>query len=290
MSIQIFNIKNHRTDGDALRHINEFSTNDFCGIFGSLPVGASAFIKNGNSIGVNNALLTADEFYLIGGGCLLSINKSDVANKTANGTYAVRVLFSNEDNFESDSSTSVSIISNANVSNYDGKTLWISGGFIIPLFSISGGTCTSLAVVKNGKSWEEFLTQSAIDNLKANLNSEYTHQVGSTGNNKFGKVANYDFSADSIRHFTGTNTPTEILTTNSSNKFTLPTYDSGALYVENHNVNSGLLPITAGGTGADSTLMAKQNLGIYYGADLPSQHDFGGATINQGDIYFRMLE
>jgi hypothetical protein len=239
---------------------------------------------------VNGALLTANEFYLIGGGCLLSINKSDVADKTANGTYAVQVLFGNGDNFESDTSTSVSIISNANVSNYNGRTLWISGGFIIPLFSISGGTLTSLAVVKNGKSWEEFLTRSAIDTLKANLNSEYTHQVGSTGNNKFGKVANYDFSADSIRHFTGANVPTEIFTTDSSNRFILPTYGSGALYVDNHNVNSGLLPVSKGGTGANNALKAKQNLGIYYGTELPSQHDFDGAIINQGDIYFRILE
>ncbi len=290
MSIQIFNIKNHRPDGNALRQINDFSTNDFCGIVGSLSDGVPAFTKSGNSIQVNGALLTADEFHLIGGGCLLSINKSDVADKTANGTYAVQVLFGNGDNFESDISTSVSIISNANVSNYNGRTLWISGGFIIPLFSISGGTLTSLVVVKDGKSWEEFLTRSAIDTLKANLNSEYTHQVGSTGNNKFGKVANYDFSADSIRHFTGTNVPTEIFTTDSSNRFTLPTYGSGALYVDNHNVNSGLLPVSKGGTGANNALKAKQNLGIYYGTELPSQHDFDGAIINQGDIYFRILE
>lgn len=290
MSIKIFNVKNHRPDGEALRQLSDFSTNDFCGIVGTLS-GGIAFTKSGSSIVVNEALLTDNAFQLIGGGCLLSVDKTEVTNKTADGVYAVKILLNNTDNFTTDNSSSVSIISNAAVpSDFDGRTIWVSGGFIIPLFKIESGVLTSLAVVKDGKSWEEFLTQDAINDFRNELAGEYTHQVGSTGNNKFGKVANYDFSADSIRHFTGTNTPTEILTTNSSNRFTLPTYGSGALYIENHNVNSGLLPITAGGTGANSTLTAKQNLGIYYGAELPSQHDFGGATINQGDIYFRILE
>jgi hypothetical protein len=185
----------------------------------------------------------------------------------------------------------VSIISNATVpSNFDGRTIRVSGGFIIPLFKIESGVLTSLAVVKDGKSWEEFLTQDAINDFRNELAGEYTHQIGSTGNNKFGKVANYDFSGDNIRHITGTNTLTDVLTVNSNNKFTMPTYDSGALYVEGHSVKSGPLPINSGGTGSTDTLTAKQNLGIYYGTDLPSQHDFGGAAINQGDIYFRILE
>lgn len=291
MSIQIFNIKNHRTDGDALRQINDFSTNDFCGIIGSLSAGTPAFTKSENSIQVNDALLTSDAFHLIGGGCLLSVNKSDVADKTADGTYAIQVLLDNRnDNFVSDTSTAVSIISNATVSGYSGRTLWTSTGFIIPLFSVSDGVVTSLSIVKDGKSWEEFVTQDAINQFRAELSGEYTHQIGSTGNNRFGKVANYDFSGDSVRHIVDTNAPTEILAIDSNNEFELPTYDSGALYVEGHSVKSGPLPINSGGTGSTDTLTAKQNLGIYYGNDLPSQHDFGGAVINQGDIYFRILE
>jgi hypothetical protein len=291
MSIKIFNVKNHKPDGEALRQLSDFSTNDFCGIVGTLSDGASAFTKSGNSIQVNDALLTADEFHLIGGGCLLSVNKSDVADKTADGTYAVKVLFDNRnDNFVADTSTAVSIISDAVVSGYNGRTLWTSTGFIIPLFSVSNGEVTSLSIVKDGKSWEEFVTQDAINQFRAELSSEYTHQIGSTGNNRFGKVANYDFSGDSVRHIVDTNAPTEILAVNSNNEFALPTYDSGALYVEGHSVKSGPLPISGGGTGSTDTLTAKQNLGIYYGNDLPSQHDFGGAVINQGDIYFRILE
>lgn len=292
MSIQIFNIKNHRPDGNALRQINDFSTNDFCGIVGTLPTGEDAFAKNENSIVVNSRLLNAtNDFYLIGGGCLLSVNKSDIADKTADGTYGLQVTFNNtRDNFTTDTSSSVIIISNVSATNYTGRTVWIPGGFMIPLFSVSSGVVTTIAIVKDGKSWEEFITQDALNQFRIELSGEYTHQIGSTGNNRFGKVANYDFSGDSVRHIVDTNTPTEILAVNSNNEFALPTYDSGALYVEGHSVKSGPLPISGGGTGSTDALTAKQNLGIYYGNDLPSQHDFGGAVINQGDIYFRILE
>ena len=294
MSIKIFNVKNHRPDGEALRQLSDFSTNDFCGIVGTLSEG-SAFTKSGSSIVVNQSLVNNGAFQLIGGGCLLSVDTSEVANKTADGVYAVQVLSDNTDNFTTDISSSVSIISNADVpSTYDGRTVWLSNGFIIPLFKIESGVLTSLAVVKDGKSWEEFLTQSAINDFRNELAGEYTHQVGSTGNNKYGKVANYDFAGDSIYHYFAGNNKDKVLEVTSDNKFVMPLYTTGALYIKDSSaiVDSGSLPIECGGTGGNDKISAQQNLGIFYGNSVPTKNStrFPVGHPAEGDIYFRILE
>ena len=297
MSIKIFNVKNHRVDGDALRLLNDFSTNDFCGIIGTLPEGVtSAFTKSGSSISINSSLLSGTTFYLMGGGCLLTAEVSDISSRTGNGTYAVEVTLSNTDNFTKDTSTSVKIISNASVSGYTGRTIWTSGNtkFIIPLFSVSSGNVTSLAVVRSGKAWQDFLTQSAIDELLGELGNIYTHQSGSSGENNFhGKIGNYNIWNDSIYHLTSpNNTSTKVLQTTSSGTFTLPqsAYTSGAAYLSNHALQAGTLPVNCGGTGGTTKTAAKNSLGIFYGKELPADHDFSGATVSQGDVYFMILD
>ena len=295
MSISIFNVQNHRLDGNMLRKLHEFAVSDFCGLFAT-PVDP-AFNGTG-TVTINGQL--PDPLIFLGWGCLLTVPKSDITGITldADKIYVLRVSvdFSN-DNFTTDVTSHAEVVSftptaaqTEQYTNYGGKTILVSGSvFDIPLFSTdSTKKVTSLTIVKDGKSWEEFLTADALQHWMDDADNKYTFKSGSTssglGN---GKIGNFDFSGNNLRH-QGDEFAT-IFTATQGNKFQFPTYTSGALSVNSaSDVVSGTLPVTFGGTGGTTKDTARQGLGIFYGTELPSEHSFG-TTVNIGDVYFRIL-
>lgn len=296
MSISIFNIQNHRLDGEMLRKLNDFSTGDFGGMFATLAEGAVPFSGTG-SVTINSSL--PDPIVLMGGGCIITVPKSDITSLTLKSSkkYVVIVNLSNLDNFISDETVSTSSVQteirdiSALPETYTGRTIWVNSTvFEIPLFETNGSKkVTSLIEVKDGKSWREFLTADALAQWEQAADAKYTWKAGSAGNTQNGKVGNYDFSADALSHIVGT-TSTEVLATTSDNVFKFSQYGAGALSVDsNHIVNSGTLSVENGGTGGTDKSSAKQGLGIFYGSEHPSEHTFDVAY-GVGDIYFRILE
>lgn len=306
-----------------LAQLNRFSTGDFCGILASSHV-SEVFTKVDNKIQISPAAIdgdtTSNVLTLLTGGMLLSVSIEDIATQELlnNSFYCITYgtdfesdnIYSNElsavvqkytpasytvNTFGEDDYPKFTITFNGNTINYFGKTVILNNTYIIPLFFIdSTGNVISLLRAESIESLRDNISALAIDDLIAELDSKYTHQSGSiSGNTDFGKVGNFWFNSNTIRHGThGTN----IVTVDpSTHKFKLSKYtgeSEGALYVDSTgNMLRGQLPVSAGGTGASSPTEAKTNLGIYF--DYLPVEEFAinhEGEFNVGDLYFRLHE
>lgn len=297
--IQIFNQTNHKFNASILQLLQDFSTDDYCGVLGEST--ADTFSIADNKISVNSELVSNNALIIISGGNMLTIDVDDLSALEIKSNYYyyidVDLTKLTNDNIITDESESLNLISkkittsiNNEITTYQemNQTVWITKhtGFHIPLFYIDkDGNLQSLIVSKDKTTLEQWLSIKALADLWAQLHNTFVHQSGSTEeNDTYGKLGNYNFNGDNIQH-----NDSAFISSDSSNRLHLDTYSNGGLYIEDKTVVSGTIPVTAGGTGATTTLQAKKNLGIYYGTANPNEIA-PVESPNEGDLYFQILE
>lgn len=303
MAISIFNVHNHLINGEMLRKINSFSTDEYAGIVGTSVPGGAFTLNSNNKVKIN----VSTPLIVIGGGCVLSVPATEITGRTvsANSYYYIDVNTSSAfetDNMLTDASTYAAIGSttyqSAEIDWYKehGQTIWNGNTFRIPLFARnSSGVFESLIFMRDKSSLEAWLSAEAYQSLQDWALSTFTQLGGSTAdNNFFGRIGNYDFQGDVISHISSNVKFPVVEAQSESHTFALPAYDAGALYVEdstNHEMKSGVLPVACGGTGANSRgEVLKNNLGIYWGTDMPADYcTKNGIKPVRGDIYFKVL-
>lgn len=180
-------------------------------------------------------------------------------------------------------------------------------GYLIPVAVIdSQGNYVRLMDCLSKNSFEEFLTQAAVNKLKSTLDDTYVHRSGSTDENPdYGRIGELKINGYSIK------SNSELLPTSRINidpdivffnglvrsrmrydtqyRIQQPYWGAGERGLPlTLNKQGSVWPvrylnITQGGTGAGDKLAAKRNLGIRYGISNPS----GGS---EGDIYFKIIE
>ena len=319
MAIEIFNVTNHRLSGEMLKQINEFSTDRYGGVIGSNFVSTTVIVTatSGGTTKINFNT-TDSTVSLIGGGCIIRMDKTiaSVSSLPASTLWYLEVpLTFSDDNITSDTATGALVKStSATVTEDIGEfTISMSGGtytykgqtiytdsnrkFMIPLCYTTTPSegIKSIVYLRDKSSLEDWLSGKAVQDLRNEFDSRYVHQDGSTGHNLWGRVGSYDvrdFDIYRVNYTTATDDKLFSITPKSDGyTFTLPTFSEGAMYVDaQHNLNADVIPITMGGTGGADKISARQGLGIFSGSEEPSKHDFHGAVINAGDLYFRILE
>lgn len=294
--MNIYNVTNHRLNGEKLRKLNEFSTDLYGGAIAPSSI-TNIFTYSNNTVSINSDALINNELYIICGGCLITLTQSDLPNTLENKVYYLTVLtdFVN-DSIVSDESVNVSVeavdYSAADITTYSntGQSISISGGFRIPLFRWDGSSFTSIVKSKDKSSSQDWLSQSAIADLWDTLNNTFVHQSGSvSGHPTYGKVGNFNIHGDIISHNNG-----YFITATNTNKVKLSnTYSSGVTYINSDKelVSAPALSVSLGGTGTNARGQAlKNNLGIYWGTLSPEE--FTSATHLEpklGDLYFKIL-
>ena len=204
------------------------------------------------------------------------------------------VVYSNDENCVGIMSSVT--LDTGDIINYTGKTIISSLGKtqtlynIIPLFLFDGSRLVSLIEARNKFSVEQWLSAKSLGNLWENLHHTFTHQSGSVDGNGYGKIANFDFSGDSVLHKN-----TKILDVNLYNKFSLPTYKSkntNAFYLNpDGSLEANVLPMDAGGTGARGKKGSRRNLGLYWEYTTPEEFCVDYDIVpDVGDIYFKVLD
>lgn len=167
------------------------------------------------------------------------------------------------------------------------ESFGVSKGYIIPLLGKCNDKVINLLGYKTGYELEEFLTERAIEKLTSDLDKRYTHQKGSTQEYpNGGKVGNFNFEGSKISH-----NDSAFITVNEDNSLNLDEYGNGALYVSGRSVESGLLPVAMGGTGATRKATARYNLGIYSGSEDPDDYfkKHQSLDVYNRDIYFKII-
>lgn len=290
--MNIYNVTNHRLNGEKLRKLNEFSTDLYGGAIAPSSI-TNIFTYSNNIVSINSNALINDELYIICGGCLITLTQSDLPNTLENKVYYLTVLtdFVN-DSIVSDESVNVSVeavnYSAVDITTYSntGQSISISGGFRIPLFRWDGSSFTSIVKSKDKSSSQDWLSQSAIADLWDTLNKTFVHQEGSTNAHPtYGTLGEFNIKANNITH----NNSTFISATNDNKVKLNSDYVPGpAVINSNRELTSvSTLGVTLGGTGAtERGQTLKNNLGIYWGATSPELSVTNPAI---GDLYFKIL-
>ena len=327
MAIRIYNVTNHNLSGEQLRKVFNFSTEEYAGILVTKPRTKNYIftrLDDGITVGIAGDLVTSYEsnkweFWVIGAGYLLSvptdvIHVDTTSPSNQNKLFCIDIVQNNfvddivnSDNTNSVALTDVPITSDVetniiNAYKNRNKAIAIGNVLRIPLFSIDGsGNITSIVTVRDKSNVLNYLTDTAVEELKQYCDSRFTHQSGSTDEHpiKWGKVGFYDVKWSQIRHYPNKDyiqnnlEPLPWVGSNSNNDLYL--YSSnltpGFLYINsNHKViNHGTtISVAHGGTGATTADNARKNLGIYYGKSDPNV-TAPTSTPNKGDLYFKIL-
>ena len=310
MSFNIYNVPNHRLNGEKLRKINIFSTNDYCGVLGQID--APVFSKSNNRAVVNSSVVVDNVVTFIAGGCLITAAPEDIAVTTLQSEkyyYIDVVLDFSGDNILSDVGMSISLKSTSvttailnEIRHYMGlpddeanppcpQTIWTNTGFRIPLFYTDlGNNIISIIFAQDKSNVENYLTSSAINTLKTWMHKTFTHQnedgSASTTPN-YGKVGSLVVSGDEICSVDGSSIIK--LTTDGVRIFPYEDFTTGIVYATSGNLSTkSVLPVADGGTGATARGAARNNLGIYYGTADPNVTSPTNNPV-KGDIYYKIL-
>ena len=299
--MNIYNVVNHRLNGEKLRKLNEFATDLYGGVLGSSSV-SNVFTYSGGRVSIKTDALISGELYVLCGGCLVTLTDADIPTSIESKIYYLQVLTDfSDDSIVSDSSTDVSIVSDTNTSSVTtyastGQSIIIEGGFKVPLFMLDGSTFTSVVKIKDKSSTQDWLSQSAVADLWNDLYNVFVCQEGKTNEHPTGgNVANFRFSGNDIEHtFDGINFSDFIITA-PGNRIQCGSslYSQGPLVMDDLKIINSVstLPIGMGGTGATTSAEAKQKLGIYYGNQDPAVYcTTAGISPKRGDLYFKILE
>ena len=173
---------------------------------------------------------------------------------------------------------------------------------VIPVAVFYDNAVYSVLGFHSKASLEEFLTESAIDELENKLNNKFVWRSGGETKGDIGRLNITKHTIKSLDNEPLTND--DNLLRIDTRKLRIPNlyyqqdntnhllsnmkWDDDDHYIplkinKNGYVLAGTTPIYAGGTGADNKVDAKTNLGIKWGTAAPS----GGAV---GDIYFKIIE
>lgn len=178
-------------------------------------------------------------------------------------------------------------INNINISDTSQRS-----GYLIPVAAkINNNGCVRLLECHSKSSLEEFLTFSAIEKLKRDLDDEYVHRSGSVeGHDDYGRIGALKIEGNHLKTST-TSINSNILNldfkTINLNEIDHGVVSAGEpLVIDGSNklVPVKFLDISQGGTNANNRAEAKINLGITYGSDVPSD-DVG----IDGDIFFKII-
>ena len=184
-------------------------------------------------------------------------------------------------------------------------------GYMIPVAAITeSGEYVRLLECHSKSSLEDFLTQTAINKLKSDLDSKYVWQGNCTDSTQSkGKIGDLIISKNHISGAGNTNNlivDTEHLNFNGlkNNKSNIYNQNkkNGKYYNKNWDDDSGLpltlqkdgyvwpvdyLRVKFGGTGADNKADARKNLGISSGKTLPGDSN---PNYENGDIFLKIIE
>ncbi len=294
--MNIYNVVNHKLDGEKLRKLNEFTTDLYGGVLGSSSV-SNVFTYSGGTVSINTNALINGELYVLCGGCLVTLTGVDLPTSIENKIYYLQVLTDfSDDSIVSDSSADVSIVSDTNSSNVTtyastGQSIVIEGGFKVPLFMLNGSVFTSIVKIKDKSSTQDWLSQTAIADLWDSLYNVFVCQAGSTTEHPSGgNIGNFNITGGNVlldnRDFIFGGPHNEIGVN--------PVYAQGPVFVQDvsgYNIltSEPTLSVIRGGTNASNRQQAKLNLGIYYGTADPGT-DYPVSNPMVGDLYFKILE
>lgn len=142
--------------------------------------------------------------------------------------------------------------------------------YIIPLAGFVNGESVNLLGYRTKTSLEEFLTGSALEKLKNELetlfNERFTWKSGGTDKGNIGNINITDNTIKSINDTERINFDTKYLNVENvrgQNGWALITNSDGDAY-------KGVVSVEQGGTGAMNASMARMHLGIYSGTTLPT--------------------
>lgn len=318
MTISIYNVTNHGLRAEQLRKLNDFSTDDYCGVIGKST--SPAFSGTG-SVTVNTDIVSDGCVWLLGGGCLVSVTKKEIEDLVlqASKYYYISVTLPtfDVDNPSADTSAYAELVVGIGSDAYTGVTVWESDiKFRIPLFSTDANDAvSSIVYIKSKSQLEEWLSTRAYMALWDTLHSTFTHQSGSSGSvvkdssgnitsvssDKRGKVADVDFLSilnsetneydTVVCKWTG-GVLQAYYTLTSGGQIQSHYFDNGAMIVSpgitgyREILTVPALPVSYGGTGGTSKSTARSGLGIYYGTSDPES---AVANPETGDIYFKIL-
>ena len=323
MAIQVYNVKNHSLNGEMLRKFFAYITSETTCIFIEQPNTdvnyVPVFKENDTKVKVNPNF--GDTLTIIGGGCIFSIDVADINDREISVNDSTICGIRVYTDFDGDNFATVYTNTSTDNNNDNVKllfdnslpvesgvnhTIYTADGFIIPLFRIDPTLQSHIEDLIQVWEYDDLLkhlTQEEKQQFLNNMDNKYVHRSGSTKDNpNYGKVAKFKFNGDSLYYVSDDDVESLLIKVDDDCGPTLSKtkYSQGALYVQDEAliedpsvivprvVKSGPLPVRFGGTGAESSLYAKQNLGIYYGTEDPNVTS-PVSNPNEGDVYFRIL-
>lgn len=155
---------------------------------------------------------------------------------------------------------------------------------IIPIIAKVDGEPVILIGNKDKSSLEDFLTAAVYEQLKKYIDETFVwHEGGKTkvGEYSKGDIGNLNITGSNI----SSNNNKLVLEQTEISAPNIPEENNGKVIVINNEgqLEYNIPTIQQGGTGADNSLRAKNNLGITYGKVVPTR------AAAEGDIYFYIL-
>lgn len=308
-----YNLTNQRLDNEKLRALLSFCSDNFGGAITETPVETVISISNTTASINGNYNLLLDGFLV-----KCSLGESyDFSSATSGTLWSINIpvsvasginnnIITNnipQDSVTIDTSSGLTVAINdgvysflhgadVEVSNYHYQTIIYDDKYIIPLACKIDNTIHRLLGCMSKSRLEDFLTNSAIDQIKAWANDKFVWQAGGKAtdpNYKNGNIGNLNITNNLIK--STKDNLIEIGTENESVKIngkTLNLDGTGALYkAQNDVISVDTLPIKQGGTEATNKIDARPNLGFYQGTGEPGTG--ASANADNGDIYFKIL-
>ena len=323
-----YNLTNQRLDNEQLRALLSFCSDNFGGAITETPVETVISISdttasiNGNynllldGFLVKCSLGESYDFSSATSGTLWSINiPVSVASGINNNIITNNIP---QDSVTIDTSSGLTVAINdgvksflsgttAVVSDYHYQTIIYNDKYIIPLACKIDNTIYRLLGCMSKSRLEDFLTNSAIDQIKAWANDKFVWQAGGKAtdpNYKNGNIGNLNISGNSLtgsaidihpNKLSDAWVPDTLFINGIPFNVFLSSGTNGVLVKEDHTnaslksriVSEEALPVKFGGTEATNKIDARTNLGFYQGTGEPGT----GASANaaNGDIYFKIL-
>ena len=332
-----YNLTNQRLDNEKLRALLSFCSDNFGGAITETPVKTVISISNTTASINGNYNLLLDGFLV-----KCSLGESyDFSSATSGTLWSINIpvsvasginnnIITNnipQDSVTIDTSSGLTVAINdgvysflhgadVEVSNYHYQTIIYDDKYIIPLACKIDNTIYRLLGCMSKSRLEDFLTNSAIDQIKAWANDKFVWQAGGTAadpNYKNGNIGDLNISGATIKlrpdnphNYTAMVLDSPYIRfpklANASGSGTVYSLEGndGVLMVAksdsyetaDHNYKGLIYPIDAigvnyGGTGAKNKTQAKINLGFYQGTGEPGTGTSANAAI--GDIYFKIL-
>ena len=185
-------------------------------------------------------------------------------------------------------------LTTSTVWEYYGNTLWIKEGdsFFIPFVcKDDSNNISSMVFNRDGKSYESFLCLRTYYQLLRGFNDTF---VWRKGGKTLGDIGNLNITGNIISNKEGGRVIIDKLSLSNLNSGNLSRLLTLSADDQIEVTTNYIMPIGGGGTGANNTQTAKNNLGFYYGTSdpnvvAPRKQDGSSIIPIPGDVYFQII-